>query len=432
MYLSYGDRGDNVRKLQQSLINAGYDVGSTGADGIYGQRTQDAVRRYQQAQGIDSDGVFGEWTQGRLYGSSGSQQQEAPKAPSYKYDPSGDQQYQEALGRLQEAQKAQAPSYAGTYDKQLEEIYNKIVNRKDFSYDVNEDALYQQYKDQYTTLGKQAMQDTLGQAAALTGGYDSTYAQGAAQQQYDAYLQRLGDVVPDLYDKAYNRYQQEGTDMMQQYQMLGGLRDTEYNRYQDEYNRYMDNLQQLQQREGDLYNRGYTQWQNEQELSYERQQDAYQKAVNLITTLGYMPSAEELAAAGMTSDEAQRWLAYYQQQMAVAAGSGGGGGGGGGRGRGRGGGSKSGASEEDSTSERTSYPPTLKKRPGVIDEGGGGRSTEAGVDNARYKSIRDTVAQTAAAKGSAAAARQLLKYQKELSDRQLELIDAYYKSRAKK
>ena len=328
--------------------------------------------------------------------SSGSQQQEAPKAPSYKYDPSGDQQYQEALGRLQEAQKTQAPSYAGTYDKQLEDIYNKIVGRKDFSYDVNEDALYQQYKDQYTTLGKQAMQDTLGQAAALTGGYDSTYAQGAAQQQYDAYLQRLGDVVPDLYDKAYDRYQQEGTDMMQQYQMLGGLRDTEYSRYQDEYNRYMDNLQQLQQHEGDLYNRGYTQWQNEQEMSYERQQDAYQKAVNLITTLGYMPSAEELAAAGMSQDEAQRWLAYYQQQMAAASSGGGGGGGGG---RGRGGSSKS------------------------------SRTSPQGVDDATYKNIRDEVVLTAIHKSKAEAAQKLLQYADQLSDRQLAQIDAYYKSR---
>lgn len=395
MYLSYGDRGDNVRKLQQSLMDAGYDVGSTGADGIYGQQTQDAVRRYQQAQGIDADGVFGEWTQGRLYGSSGSQQQEV-KAPSYKYDPGTDDAYQEALWRLQEAQKTQAPSYAGTYDKQLEDIYNKIVGRKDFSYDVNEDALYQQYKDQYTTLGKQAMQDTLGQAAALTGGYDSTYAQGAAQQQYDAYLQQLGNVVPDLYDKAYDRYQQEGTDMMQQYQMLGGLRDTEYNRYQDEYNRYMDNLQQLQQREGDLYNRGYTQWQDEQEMSYERQQDAYQKAVNLITTLGYMPSAEELAAAGMSSDEAQRWLAYYQQQMAAAASGGSGGGGG----RGRGGGSSK-----------------------------SGSASTQGVDDATYKNIRDEVVLTAIHKSKAEAAQKLLQYADQLSDQQLAQIDAYYKSR---
>ncbi len=393
MYLSYGDRGDNVRKLQQSLINAGYDVGSSGADGIYGQRTQDAVRRYQQAQGIDADGIFGEWTQGRLYGSSGSQQQEAPKAPSYKYDPSGDQQYQDALKRLQTAESTKAPEYQATYDQQLKDLYDKIINRKDFSYDVNSDALYNQYKDQYVTLGKQAMQDTMGQAAALTGGYDSTYAQGAAQQQYDAYLQRLGDVVPDLYDKAYNRYQQEGTDMMQQYQLLGGLRDTEYNRYQDDYNRYMDSLQQLQQREGDLYKRGYTQWQNEQEMSYERQQDAYQKAVNLITTLGYMPSAEELAAAGMSQDEAQRWLAYYQQQMAAAAS--GSSGGGGGRGR-----------------------------------GGGGESEPEGVDDATYRGIRDTVVQTAMYKGRTAGAKKLLEYKDQLSTYQYNLINDYFDSRS--
>lgn len=399
MYLSYGDRGDNVRKLQQSLINAGYDVGSTGADGIYGQRTQDAVRRYQQAQGIDADGIFGEWTQGRLYGSSGSQQQEAPKAPSYKYDPSGDQQYQDALKRLQTAESTKAPKYQATYDQQLKDLYDKIINRKDFSYDVNSDALYNQYKDQYVTLGKQAMQDTMGQAAALTGGYDSTYAQGAAQQQYDAYLQRLGDVVPDLYDKAYDRYRQEGTDMMQQYQMLGGLRDTEYNRYQDDYNRYMDKLQQLQQREGDLYKRGYTQWQNEQEMSYERQQDAYQKAVNLITTLGYMPSAEELAAAGMSQNEAQRWLAYYQQQMAAAAS--GGSGGGGGRRSGGGGGSKSSAAKTD------------------------------GVDDQTYKNIRDTVVQTARYKGKAAGATKLKEYADQLSDDQLNYIYAYLESRSK-
>ena len=393
MYLSYGDRGDNVRKLQQSLINAGYDVGSSGADGIYGQQTQDAVRRYQQAQGIDADGIFGEWTQGRLYGSSGSQQQEAPKAPSYKYDPSGDQQYQDALKRLQTAESTKAPKYQATYDQQLKDLYDKIINRKDFSYDVNSDALYNQYKDQYVTLGKQAMQDTMGQAAALTGGYDSTYAQGAAQQQYDAYLQRLGDVVPNLYDKAYDRYRQEGTDMMQQYQMLGGLRDTEYNRYQDDYNRYMDSLQQLQQREGDLYKRGYTQWQNEQEMSYERQQDAYQKAVNLITTLGYMPSAEELAAAGMSQDEAQRWLAYYQQQMAAAAS--GSSGGGGGRGR-----------------------------------GGGGESEPEGVDDATYRGIRDTVVQTAMYKGRTAGAKKLLEYKDQLSTYQYNLINDYFDSRS--
>lgn len=401
MYLSIGDRGDDVRKLQQSLQSAGYDVGSTGADGIYGQKTADAVRRYQQAQGIDADGIFGDWTRGRLYGTDTQQTQpEQPKAPSYKYDPSGDTQYQDALKKLQDAEGAKAPEYSGTYDQQLKDLYDKIVGRKEFTYDVNADALYQQYKDQYVTLGKQAMQDTLGQAAALTGGYDSTYAQGAGQQQYDAYLQRLGDVIPDLYDAAYSRYQQEGDDLAQQYSLLGGLRDTEYSRYQDEYNRYLNELQLAQQREGDLYNRGYTAWQQEQDTAYERQQDAYNKAVNLITTLGYMPSASELAAAGMSQDEAQRWLAYYQQQMAAAASSGGSGGG-----RSSGGGGRSGGGSSDAKTN--------------------------GVDDQTYKNIRDTVVQTARYKGKAAGAQKLLQYKDQLNDDQLNYIYAYLESRAK-
>ena len=53
----------------------------------------------------------------------------------------------------------------------LDSIYNNIKNYGDFSYDVNSDALYQQYADQYTRLGNMAMQDTMGQAAAMTGGY---------------------------------------------------------------------------------------------------------------------------------------------------------------------------------------------------------------------------------------------------------------------
>ena len=68
MNLTYGSRGDDVRKLQQALQSAGYDIGSTGADGIYGGRTQAAVRRYQQANGLSADGIAGDLTQGKLYG----------------------------------------------------------------------------------------------------------------------------------------------------------------------------------------------------------------------------------------------------------------------------------------------------------------------------------------------------------------------------
>ena len=296
MYLSIGDRGDSVRKLQQSLMDAGYDVGSTGADGIYGQRTQDAVRRYQQAQGIDADGIFGEWTQGRLYGSSGSQQQEAPKAPSYKYDPSGDQQYQDALKRLQTAEGTKAPEYQGTYDQQLKDLYDKIINRKDFSYDVNSDALYNQYKDQYVTLGKQAMQDTMGQAAALTGGYGSTYGEQVGQQAYNAYLQKLNDIVPQLQQQAYQRYQDEGTDLYNQYSLVKGREDTDYGRYRDTVSDYYSDLSDARSAYNSERSLDQSQW--ETMLSYWAQKANNENAAYLQALAAEQAAAKKSGGGG--------------------------------------------------------------------------------------------------------------------------------------
>ena len=92
------------------------------------------------------------------------------------------------------------------------------MNREDFQYDVNADALYRHYKDQYTQLGKRAMQDTMGQAAALTGGYGSSYAQNVGQQAYQSYLSKADDVIPELYQLAYQRYQDQGERLYKTYQ----------------------------------------------------------------------------------------------------------------------------------------------------------------------------------------------------------------------
>lgn len=54
------------------------------------------------------------------------------------------------------------------------------------------------------------MQDTMGQAAALTGGYGNSYAQGVGQQAYQGYLQQLNDNVPQLQAQALQTYQVGG------------------------------------------------------------------------------------------------------------------------------------------------------------------------------------------------------------------------------
>lgn len=328
MNLSYGSRGDDVRKLQESLNKQGY---SLSVDGIFGAQTQQAVRDYQSKNNLAVDGIAGVNTQNSLYSTkSGGEQSQKPqeevKPPSYSYNPSENKAYQDALQNLQKVQGAEIPQYNGTYDKQMTDIYNQIMNRKPFSYDLGSDPLYSMYADQYTQKGRMAMMDTMGQTAALTGGYGNSYAQSVGQQQYDAYLQRLNEVVPELYANAREQYDKEGNDLLQQYSMAADMRNDEYARYQDDYSRYIDTIQRAQSEEERQYNRGYQDWINSQEMAYDRQQDAYERALNTITTLGYLPSDAELAAAGMSKEEAQQWLQYYQkQQMPVYSGGGGGG-----------------------------------------------------------------------------------------------------------
>lgn len=125
------------------------------------------------------------------------------------------------------------PNFTSSYDDQITEIYNKIVNREPFKYEAASDPLYNQYKESYTQQGKQAMKDTMGQAAALTGGYGSSYGQAVGQQQYDAYLQRLNDVLPDLYGAAYDKWADEGAQLRSDLSLASALRDTEYGQYRD-------------------------------------------------------------------------------------------------------------------------------------------------------------------------------------------------------
>ena len=52
-----GSRGNEVRRIQQKLKNLGYYKGSV--DGIYGTKTQKAVRAFQKNCGITADGIAG-------------------------------------------------------------------------------------------------------------------------------------------------------------------------------------------------------------------------------------------------------------------------------------------------------------------------------------------------------------------------------------
>ena len=139
-----------------------------------------------------------------------------------------------------EAQQALMPKdFQSQYRPQIDQTIDSIMNRKPFQYDVNGDALYQQYKDRYVNLGQQAMMDTMGQAAQLTGGYGNSYAQMAGQQAYQGYLQGLTDKIPELAQLAQAQYDRQGQDLYQQYGLLSGEDQKAYDQWLGAYNRWL-------------------------------------------------------------------------------------------------------------------------------------------------------------------------------------------------
>lgn len=143
----------------------------------------------------------------------------AAKAPSANKTTSGPG----AASYTAPAASYRAPASGGNaarapYMEQLNSLYNQIVNRGPFQYDLNGDMLYRQMADQYTQMGRQAMRDATGTAAGLTGGYGNSYANMVGNQAYQQYLTQLNNNIPELYDRAYAAWQDEGNQLLADYE----------------------------------------------------------------------------------------------------------------------------------------------------------------------------------------------------------------------
>lgn len=67
-YLQKGCQGEDVRALQFLLRDRGYNGSMGTPDGIFGPRTDAAVKAYQKAKGLVADGIVGKKTMGSLLG----------------------------------------------------------------------------------------------------------------------------------------------------------------------------------------------------------------------------------------------------------------------------------------------------------------------------------------------------------------------------
>lgn len=218
------------------------------------------------------------------------------------FDPSRDPAYQAALQAV-EKQKARRPVYENPYTDQARSLYDRLGSREEFTFDVNEDALYRQYQQQYLRQGRRAMEDTMGRAQAMTGGYGSSYAQSAGQQAYAGYAEKLSAAIPQLYAQALERYQAEGDALLQQYQLAKGQEEQAYQRHKDALDAHRKDVAALQTQADKAYDRSYSQYLQ----GYQMAGDSYSRLLYLMEHLGYRPTREELLAAGFTQAQAQHY-----------------------------------------------------------------------------------------------------------------------------
>lgn len=207
-------------------------------------------------------------------------------------------------------------------DAELDALYAAITGRQPFRYRAQDDPLYRSYADRYIQNGRLAMRDSMGQGAALTGGYGSSYAQSVGQQQYNEYLRSLGEVLPELYGLAWQRYSAEGEQLQNAYDLAWQRRENEYQRGRDALSdeRYAAE-QELEQQRWDAQQAAA-----EEKTAYQRQSDAYKRLYQLIFSSGYEPTDEELEAAGLTREQAEALRYEYLRANKLLPGAGGGGG----------------------------------------------------------------------------------------------------------
>ena len=328
-----GSRGEDVKRLQTLLNNEGY---SLDVDGIFGEKTQSAVRQYQKNQGLDVDGIVGMNTWSAL-SSPTAAQPSAAQTPMGQVDVAGGRDLtgasnaqiglsgnQSSLGNqptyvpsqavldaenaLKQWETNRPEEYESPYADQLAALYDQIVGRGEFSYSPQADPLYEMYKDRYTVGGQQAMQDTMANAAALSGGYANSYAQTVGQQQMGAYMTALANVLPELEARAYERWRDEGTDLYNQFQLTQGLDAADYDRYRDTVGDYYNDLGYAYGKWQDLYGNDYNQYLNALAAWQDDRNFAYQQAMDALAQQNY-----------------EREFAYQQQQDAKkSSGSGGG------------------------------------------------------------------------------------------------------------
>ena len=229
-----------------------------------------------------------------------------------------------------------APSYENRFQQKQQELLDAALKRDPFSWSKETDPQYNSYKKTYLREGEWATADALAKASTASGGRPSSFAVNAATQAGDYYATKLSDVIPTLYQQAYERHlkdyqmklsdlnavnQQEQLDYAKYLDRLNQFntdRNFDYNNYLGEYGRLQDYLGGLQGQDNTEYNR-YLGVLDEIKEKQQQDQELSRSQVDAMLQVGVSPSAGLIGKSGYESEYVKALENYYKQQAAQAA-----------------------------------------------------------------------------------------------------------------
>ena len=218
----------------------------------------------------------------------------------------------------EEAEAPQSPEGFRAQDSEwyrsAQDLARQLQDRPAFRYEPDADPLYQSAKRELLDSGRRAMEDSLGRASALTGGYNSSYAQSLAQQADGSQLPKLSELLPELYDRAKAGFDAE-TDAL--YDALGqslGLYDREYQQYLDQLDRAQNQANWQAQ-----FDRAGAQWDSEQAWQREKWNESQAQKAGELAWEQQKWNDTQAQKAGELAWEQQKWSDTQARQAAELA-----------------------------------------------------------------------------------------------------------------
>ena len=219
------------------------------------------------------------------------------------------QQVTDAADALKQWQQNRPADYQSSYQDKINSLLGQLLERENFQYSYTRDPLYRQYEQLYTQNAHNASADAA--AAALTGGYGSSYATSAAQQAYQQQIGGLASAIPTLYNLALDTYQSGGEELVNRLDQLNGQEQNAQTLYDRQLQDYYTQLQQKGEAYNDAYAKDYGQYQEhlnrldtlhgyytaQEQAEISQRQQAFN---NIMAVLGVIGDVVQLAITGTT------------------------------------------------------------------------------------------------------------------------------------